>query len=116
MSNLIYLLENYTLSTLLVLIVFLFLAVKEICGAVVWVKDKLEAYRKKKNATEDEKDTVEERLKTLEKHDNWQYNALLDVNRILQGISKTLTEMQQKQKMQLLLQQEAHCIVSHKKF
>lgn len=97
MDSLIYLLKEYTLPTLLILIIFLFLAVKEVCGAVVWVKDKLNAYHNKRNKTEEEKESVDERLTKLEKHDNWQYNALLDVTRSLQSINNTLADMQKKQ-------------------
>jgi len=97
MDNLILLLEEYTLPSVLIILIVCFLAFKEVWGAVVWIKDKLELYRKKKNQSEDEKETVEERLTRLEKHDGWQYNALLDVQRGLQTITNTLSDMQKRQ-------------------
>lgn len=97
MPNLIHLLENYTFPTLFILIIFLFLAVKEVCGAVTWVKDKLNSYHKKRSQSEDEKESVEDRLTKLEKHDNWQYNALLEMTKSLQNINNTLVDMQKKQ-------------------
>lgn len=97
MDNLILLLEEYTLSSVLVVLVLFFLAFKEIWVAGSWIKDKLELYRNKKNQTEDEKETVEDRLVKLEKHDNWQYNALLETTKSLQTIANTLSDMQKKQ-------------------
>lgn len=97
MDNLILLLEEYTLPSVLVILIIFFLAFKEVWSAAVWIKDKLELYRKKKNQSEDEKETVEERLLKLEKHDNWQYKALMDVTSSLQTITNTLSDMQKKQ-------------------
>lgn len=97
MDNLILLLEEHTLSSVLVVLVLCFLAFKEIWAAGSWIKDKLELYRNKKNQTEDEKETVESRIEKLEKHDNWQYNALMDVTKSLQVITNTLSDMQKRQ-------------------
>lgn len=97
MSNFIYLIENYTLPTLLVSITFLFLAIKEICEAVSWIKDRLNSYHNKRNQSEEEKESIEDRLQKLEKHDNWQYNALLEMTKSLQSINTTLSDMQKKQ-------------------
>lgn len=97
MDNLILLLEEYTLPSVLVILIIFFLAFKEVWSAAVWVKDKFELYRKKKNQSEDEKETVEERLTKLEKHDKWQYNAWMEMTKSLQTISNTLSDMQKKQ-------------------
>lgn len=97
MDNLILLLEEYTLPSVLVILIICFLAFKEVWSAAVWIKDKLELYRNKKNQSEDEKETVEERLTKLEKHDKWQYNAWMEMTRSLQTISNTLSDMQKKQ-------------------
>lgn len=97
MNNLIKLIEEYTLPSVLVILIVVFLAIKEICGAVAWVKEKLNTYHSKRNKTEDEKEDVHERLATLEKHDNWQYNALLDMAKSLQNINTTLVDMQKRQ-------------------
>lgn len=97
MDNLILLLEEHTLSSVFVILIICFLAFKEIWAAGVWIKEKLELYRKKKNKTEDEKETVEDRLAKLEKHDKWQYNAWMEMTKSLQTISNTLSDMQKKQ-------------------
>lgn len=97
MDNLILLLEEYTLPSVLVVLVIFFLALKEIWAACSWVKDKLELYRNKKNKVEDEKETIESRIEKLEKHDNWQYNTLLNVTNALQTITNTLSDMQKRQ-------------------
>ena len=97
MDNLILLLEEYTLPSVLVILIICFLAFKEVWSAGVWIKDKLELYRKNKNQSEDEKETVEGRIEKLEKHDNWQYNALMDVTKSLQVITNTLSDMQKRQ-------------------
>ena len=97
MSNLISLIEEYTLPSVLVILIVSFLAVKEICSAVAWVKEKLNAYHDKRNQSEDEKEDMNERLTKLEKHDNWQYNALLDMTKSLQTINTTLIDMQKRQ-------------------
>ena len=97
MDNLILLFEEYTLPSVLVILIICFLAFKEVWSAAVWIKDKLELYRNKKNQSEDEKETVEERLTKLEKHDKWQYNAWMEMTKSLQTISNTLSDMQKKQ-------------------
>lgn len=97
MNNLIKLIEEYTLPSVLVILIVVFLAIKEICNAVAWIREKLNAYHDKRNQSEDEKEDVEGRLKTLEKHDNWQYNALLDMAKSLQNINTTLVSMQKRQ-------------------
>ena len=97
MDNLIRLFEEYTFSSVLVVVIIFFLAFKEVWGAAVWIKDKLELYRKNKNKSEDEKETIEDRLAKLERHDKWQYDALMEATRSLQAITNTLSDMQKKQ-------------------
>lgn len=97
MSDLINLIEEYTLPSVLIIIVVVFLAIKEGSEAVAWVKGKLNTYHDKRSKTEDEKEDVNERLATLEKHDNWQYQSLLDMAKNLQSINSTLVSMQKRQ-------------------
>lgn len=97
MSELIGLIEKYTLPSVLIIILVVFMAIKEGSEAVTWVRGKLNAYHDKRSKTEDEKEDVNERLATLEKHDNWQYNALLDMAKSLQNINTTLVDMQKRQ-------------------
>lgn len=97
MDSLIYLFKEYTLPTLFTLIVFIFLAVKEIWGAVEWVIGKLNAYHNKRSKNEKEKLSTDDRLITLEKHDRWQYDVLMDVKKSLAEMNKTLEGMNKKQ-------------------
>lgn len=97
MNNIIKLIEEYTLPSVLVILIVVFLAVKEICSAVEWVKGKLNTYHNNRNQSEEAKEDIEGRLKTLEKHDNWQYQALLDMAKNLQSINNTLVSMQKRQ-------------------
>ena len=97
MDNLIQLLSEHTLASILIMLALFFLAFKEVWGAAEWIKGKLEVYRNRKNQTEDEKETIEDRLAKLERHDKWQYDALMEATRSLQAITNTLSDMQKKQ-------------------
>ena len=97
MDNLIKLIEEYTFPSVLVILIVSFLAIKEVYGAVAWIKERLHNYHKRKSQSEEEKEDVNERLVKLEKHDNWQYNALMEMTRSLQNINTALVDMQKRQ-------------------
>ena len=75
------------------LIVFGFLAIlfaiKEIIEIFAYFKKK---FRIKTGADED-KETLEERIATLEKHDRWQYNEISKISDVVEHIKDEVTLM-----------------------
>ena len=56
-------------------------AFKEICQLIGWVKTKFRV----KTGIEEDKQTIEDRIVILEKHDKWQYN---EISKISKGIDE----------------------------
>ena len=59
---------------------------KEIIEIVSYFKNKFRI----KTGTEDDRETTEDRIAKLEKHDNWQYKEILEILRGIDDIKNTL--------------------------
>ena len=69
-------------------------AVKEIIEIVGYFKKKFRI----KTGVETDKDTLEERIATLEKHDKWQYEEISKISKGIDDIKKRLDEKDRKDK------------------
>ena len=65
-------------------------AFKEICQLIGWVKTKFRV----KTGIEEDKQTIEDRIGILEKHDKWQYN---EISKISKGIDEIKERMDSKE-------------------
>lgn len=75
-------------------------AAKEIIEIFSYFKKKLRL----KTGIDQDKETIENRIKTLEKHDNWQYQEILKISKGIDDIKDNLVKREQKiKKKQLLL-------------
>ena len=63
-------------------------AIKEIIEIVGYFKKKLRI----KTGFDEDKETLEERIATLEKHDKWQYNEITKISQGIDDIKNTLLE------------------------
>ena len=64
-------------------------AIKEIIEIISYYKKKFRI----KTGSEEDKETLEERISTLEKHDNWQYNELTKISEVVDHIKDEVTLM-----------------------
>ena len=63
-------------------------AIKELIEIVSYFKKKFRI----KTGFDEEKETIEERIATLEKHDKWQYNEISKISQGIDDIKKQLKE------------------------
>lgn len=63
-------------------------AIKEITEIIGYLKKKLRI----KTGFDEDKETLEERISTLEKHDKWQYNEITKISQGIDDIKNTLLE------------------------
>ena len=98
------------------LIVFGFLAIlfaiKEIIEIFAYFKKK---FRIKTGADED-KETLEERIATLEKHDKWQYNEISKISKGIDDIKEQLKERDIKDKAKTVATLRNQLYDLHNKF
>ena len=83
--------ENLTqINYLLVILGFfaILFAIKEIIEIISYFKKKFRI----KTGSEEDKETLEERISTLEKHDKWQYNEISKISKGIDDIKDTLLE------------------------
>lgn len=77
---------NY-LSVVLGLFVIMF-GIKEIIEIVAYFKKKFRI----KTGVESDKETIEDRISTLEKHDNWQYKEITKMSKGIENIESELLD------------------------
>ena len=75
-------------------------AAKEILEIFGYFKKKFRL----KTGIDEDRETVETRIKTLEKHDNWQYQEILKISNGIDDIKDNLTKREIKQKQLLLFE------------
>ena len=81
--------ENLTqINYLLVILGFfaILFAIKEIIEIISYFKKKFRI----KTGSEEDKDTFEKRISTLEKHDSWQYGELTKISNCVEEIKKNI--------------------------
>lgn len=84
-------------SPILVVIFALFITfvvIKELYGAVKWIKDRLNGYYNIRNTKEEKQETIEERLSKLEKDDEKQFNKLDILGEKVEKIIGLIKEVQ----------------------
>lgn len=87
-------------------------AAKEIIEIFSYFKKK---YRIK-TGNEEDKETVENRIKTLEKHDNWQYQEILKISKGIDDIKDNLTKREVKDKEKTVATLRGQLYGLHEKF
>lgn len=69
-------------------------AIKEIIEVISYFKNKFRI----KTGFDEDKETIEDRIKTLEKHDKWQYNEISKISQGIEDIKNILDERDNKDK------------------
>ena len=69
-----------------------------------------------KTGVDEDKETVENRLKTLEKHDNWQYQEILKISNGIDDIKDNLTKREIKDKAKTVATLRGQLYGLHEKF
>ena len=87
-------------------------AAKEIIEIFSYFKKK---YRIK-TGNEEDKETFENRIKTLEKHDNWQYQEILKISNGIDDIKDNLTKREIKDKAKTVATLRGQLYGLHEKF
>ena len=83
--------ENLTqINYLLVILGFfaILFAIKEIIEIISYFKKKFRI----KTGSEEDKEDIEKRVETLEKHDNWQYKELTKISDYVEKINRNIVE------------------------
>lgn len=73
--------------------------VKEVIEIISYFKKKLRL----KTGIEEDKETIEERIATLEKHDKWQYQEISKISKCLEEIKEQLLEDKIEEKRKTIL-------------
>ena len=87
-------------------------AAKEILEIFGYFKKKFRI----KTGNEEDKETVENRIKTLEKHDNWQYQEIEKISRGIDDIKKSLDINEKETNQRIIVQYGAELYNLHSKF
>ena len=87
-------------------------ATKEILEIFGYFKKKFRI----KTGNEEDKETVENRIKTLEKHDNWQYQEIQKISRGIDDIKKSLDINEKETNQRIIVQYGAELYNLHSKF
>lgn len=87
-------------------------AAKEIIEIFSYFKKKFRI----KTGNEEDKETVENRIKTLEKHDNWQYQEILKISKGIDDIKKSLDVNEKETNQRIIVQYGAELYNLHSKF
>lgn len=87
-------------------------AAKEVIEIFGYFKKKLRI----KTGNEEDKETVENRIKTLEKHDNWQYQEIQKISRGIDDIKKSLDINEKETNQRIIVQYGAELYNLHSKF
>ena len=101
---------NYVL-VILGLFAILF-AAKEVIEIFGYFKKKLRL----KTGIDEDKETIENRIKTLEKHDNWQYQEILKISKGIDDIKKSLDINEKETNLRIIVQYGAELYNLHSKF
>ena len=87
-------------------------AAKEILEIFGYFKKKFRI----KTGNEEDRETVENRIKTLEKHDNWQYQEIQKISRGIDDIKKSLDINEKETNQRIIVQYGAELYNLHSKF
>ena len=87
-------------------------AFKEICQLIGWVKTKFRV----KTGIEEDKQTIEDRIGILEKHDKWQYNEISKISQGIDDIKKQLEERDKKDNAKTIATLRNQLYGLHEKF
>lgn len=74
-------------------------ATKEIIEIVTYFKNKFRI----KTGVEEDKETIEDRISTLEKHDNWQYKEITKMSKGIENIESELLDNNLERKRKYIL-------------
>lgn len=69
-----------------------------------------------KTGIDEDKETIENRIKTLEKHDNWQYQEILKISNGIDDIKDNLTKREIKDKAKTVATLRGQLYGLHEKF
>ena len=101
---------------------YLLVILRVLCQSYLQLKEIIEifSYFKKKfrikTGNEEDKETVENRIKTLEKHDNWQYQEILKISKGIDDIKKSLDVNEKETNQRIIVQYGAELYNLHSKF
>lgn len=87
-------------------------AAKEIIEIFSYFKKKFRI----KTGIDEDKETIENRIKTLEKHDNWQYQEILKISNGIDDIKDNLTKREIKDKEKTVATLRGQLYGLHEKF
>lgn len=87
-------------------------AIKEIIEIISYFKKKFRI----KTGSEEDKETLEERIQTLENHDKWQYNEISKISKGVDEINKRLADKDKKDKEETIATLRNQLYELHSKF
>lgn len=87
-------------------------AAKEIIEIFSYFKKKFRI----KTGSEEDKETIENRIKTLEKHDNWQYQEIQKISKGIDDIKRSLDINEKETNQRIIVQYGAELYNLHSKF
>lgn len=80
MNEIVTLITEYSFVSIVVIICLIFLSIKAIVEATIWVYGWLMKWHNKKNTEDNQEMNIEKRIQILEDHDKWQYKKLVELS------------------------------------
>lgn len=83
---------------------------------IIFLLKKVKKALRIKFGFEEDKETIEDRIKVLEKHDNWQYKEITKISQGIDDIKKSLVEKENKDKAKTVATLRTQLYDLHSKF
>lgn len=99
-------------TTFLITLFAIGFAVKEICQLFSWIKTKFRI----KTGVDQDKETIEDRISTLEKHDKWQYNEISKISKGIDEIKERMDNKESNDKARIIATLRTQLYDLHNKF
>ena len=107
--------ENLTQVDYLLFVLWFFailFGIKEIIEILTYFKKKFRI----KTGFDEDKETLEDRIATLEKHDKWQYNEISKISQGIEDIKKRLATNERETNQRIIVQYGTDIYNLHSKF
>ena len=116
MKEIIELIKMFTPAQAVTFIILGTLFIKGTIETFKYFKDLLLNWHKTKNENEDKEENLETRIKTLEEHDNWKYDKIVDLEAGQKKIDEKLDELKETNRLEVIAQYRATLYRLHREF
>jgi hypothetical protein len=107
---------QFTPLQIIVFLVLLCLGIKGFLDFVVYIKNIILEWHNKENAEDEKENEIENRIRTLEEHDDWKYNKILNLEAGQININKKLDDLKETNRLEVIAQYRSTIYRLHKEF